>query len=300
MTGIRFPLLTTERYLNAVEAAKAQIIKRIQEPTEAQFKTVSANAYPVWFVVCVLIALALVMFFSFWISAGKEAAAVGLVLDDLPSKYSRLSQTWADLSVGFMLGMGESGAVLFLVAAGTVAVMAGTSNIFGRNINITAWIFRGFALLCASYAVVSNVTITLTDPVASASVLQWLVSVGNPLTVLGLGVLLERIVIDALRAGSERKTRLNQALAEYGEVLTNPERHEYYKRALFDCLYSEIIRYKAERDILANVLPTVETDQQYKRWLVGSEYQAHIDQANYELDGASIPFLSHQISDSAA
>src|SRR5664279_2812105 len=148
MTGIRFPLLTTERYLNAVAAAKSQIVKRVQEPTEAQFKTVSVNAYPLWFVACVLIALAVVMFFSFWISAGKEAAAVGLVLDDLPGKYSRLSQTWADLSVGFMLGMGESGAVLFLVAAGTVAVMAGTSNIFGRNINITAWIFRGFALLC--------------------------------------------------------------------------------------------------------------------------------------------------------
>src|SRR5260221_4603973 len=127
---IRFPLLNQERYLNAVEAAKSQVVKHIQEPAEVQFRTVSVSAYPAWFVICVLGALGLVMFFSFWISAGKETAAVGLVLDDLPHKYGRLSQLLADLSVVFILCMGEAGAVLFLVAAGTVAVMAGATNIY--------------------------------------------------------------------------------------------------------------------------------------------------------------------------
>ncbi len=103
-----------------------------------------------------------------------------------------------------------------------------------------------------------------------------------------------------LRASSECKLRYNQALADYSVVITNPTTHEYYNRALFDCLYAEIIRYKAERDILGNVLSMVESDQQYRRWLVGSEYHAHMDQANYDLSSASLPFLSEAINDTTA
>lgn len=292
MDNIRFPILNTERYLNAVEAAKEIIRRRIQMPTVQQFKQTSISAYPAWFSRAIIIALVVVMLSSFFISSGKQVAAFGLVFDTLPDNFNHLSTVWSNLSIVFMLLMSEIGAVLFLVASGTVAELAPTIRVFRRDLNVTKWIFRLFALLCAGYAIASNVSITVLDPVAKVGFIQWLASIGIPLTVLGLSMLLERIVIDALHASNEQKARHEKALADYETVVNDPTKHEYYNRALFDTLYAEIGRYKADRERLGDVWALAESRQDVRQWLVGSEYQAHLALAEFDLGGApALPFF---------
>src|SRR5258706_13172114 len=99
--NVRFPLLTTERYLNAVESAKDTIRKRVQPPTPDQFKNLSVSAYPAWFSKSIIGSLALVMLASFFISSGKQVAAFGLVYDDLPGRFTHLSPFWSNLSIVF-------------------------------------------------------------------------------------------------------------------------------------------------------------------------------------------------------
>ena len=292
LTGIRFPLLTTERYLNAVESARDTIRRRVQAPTPEQFKGVSVSAYPAWFSRSIIGALALVMLASFFISSGKQVAAFGLVYDDLPGRFSHLSPLWSGLSIVFMLLMSEAGAVLFLVAAGTIGEIAPPVRVWRWSVNLTKLIFRLFALLCAGYAVASNISITVLNPAASVGFVQWLSAIGIPLTVLGLSMLLERIVIDALHAANEQKARLAKAQLDYETVVNEPQKHEYYNRALFDALYGEMVRYKADRERLGDVLAMVESDQGAKKWLVASEYQAHAQMAEFDLTGGIQPFLS--------
>jgi hypothetical protein len=302
--NIRFPLLTTERYLNAVEAAKDQIRKRIEPPKMEDLRAESVSAYPAWFTRGIIVALLLVLLFSFVISAGKQAAAMGLVMDHLPSRFNHLSSGWADLSIIFMLLMSEVGAVLFLVASGTLAAKVHATPLYRRTkkdgtvrvyeLNITQLIFRLFAVLCAAYAILSNVTITVLDPLAGiAGFLQWMVSVGIPLTVLGLGIMLERIVIDSLRSDTEMQMQHAVKMREYQNAVSDPTQHEYFKRALFDALYQEIIRYKAERDKLGSFMTVVETEQDAKKWLVLQEYSAHKSMAEFDIEsgGTVNPFL---------
>jgi hypothetical protein len=88
LPAVRFPILSTDRYLNAEKAAKEAINKRIEEPKLDQFKATTSTHYPTWFTGSVMFALVCVLFFSFWVSSGKQAAASGLVFDHLPNKFS--------------------------------------------------------------------------------------------------------------------------------------------------------------------------------------------------------------------
>ncbi len=292
-TGIRFPILTTERYLNAVETAKDLIRKRVQPPQLTQFRSTSVSVYPTWFSRSIIGALFVVMASSFFISSGKQVAAFGMVFDGLPDNFNHLSSLWANLSIVFMLLMSEIGAVLFLVASGTIGEVAPPVTVLGKSINVTKLIFRLFALLCAGYAIASNISITVLDPVAKVSFIQWMASIGIPLTVLGLSMLLERIVIDALHASNEQKARYERAVIDFEAVVNSPEKHEHFNRVLFDALFAEMTRYSADRKRLGDVLSVVETSQDAKRWLVSSEYQAHQEAALFSLEaGANSPFLS--------
>jgi len=291
-TDIRFPILTTERYLDAVERAKKSIRERIEPPKIEHFKVDHGSAYPQWFTVSVIVALTLVLLFSFVISAGKQVAAMGLVLDDLPVNHNRLSGLWVNVSIIFMLLMSEIGAVLFLVAAGTLAERVQKSAFFRWTINWPQQVFRLFAMLCAGYALISNVTITLINPVNSvAAVLQWFMSIGIPLTVLGLGIMLERIVIDSLKSNAEQTARFNLAMADYRAVIDDPTRHEYYKQALADNIFQEMNRYKPDRLKLLTAFPDIETNQEVKLWLVTSEYRAHKRMEQFDMEVAVSPFL---------
>jgi hypothetical protein len=269
--SIVFPILTTDRYLTAVDNAAALVRERLQARA-------TGSRYPKWFTRSVIAGLLLVMGSSFFISSGKQIAAFGMVFDDLPNKFNHLSSGWAGFSIVFMLLMSEAGAVLFLVASGTIGESAPPVIILGRRVNFTKIAFRLFALLCASYAIASNITITALDPVQKVSFIQWMASIGIPLTVLGLSMLLERIVIDAIGADNDRKA-----------LVADPTLHEAYKSILYDCLWTELNRYKAQRGLLESM---VETDSRYKRWIISGEYAAHQDAEDMLSIEASNPFLA--------
>jgi hypothetical protein len=291
VASIRFPMLTTERYFNAVATAKEALKKHIAPPNIEQFKSTASAAYPAWFSRSIIAALFVVMASSFFISSGKQVAAFGLVFDHLPDRFNHLSALWSNLSIVFMLLMSEVGAVLFLVASGTIGEVAPAVNLFGRSINLTKWVFRLFALLCAGYAIASNVSITMLDPVANVSFIQWMASIGIPLTVLGLSMLLERIVIEALKAGTEQKLRYEKAIAVYQATLDDPTKHELYPRYLSDALYAELVRYKADREKLTAIQPYLDNDPDAKKWLVASEYQAHKNADALSLESLPQRFL---------
>lgn len=283
-----FPILTTDRYLAAVQSAFDIVKERIQEPDPKHYTDSASGRYPKWFTRAVIAGLLLVMASSFFISSGKQIAAFGMVFDDLPGKFNHLSSGWAGLSIVFMLLMSEAGAVLFLVASGTIGESAPPIIALGHRINLTKITFRLFALLCASYAIASNITITELDPVQKVSFIQWLASIGIPLTVLGLSMLLERIVIDAIGASNERKVRYEKALNDYQAVVFDPTLHDAYKNILADCLWVELSRLKANRELLE---PLVRSDPRYKRWIASSEYAAQEATDDALRIEASNPFL---------
>lgn len=287
---VRFPILSTDRYLNAQQAAKDAVKKRIEEPKQDQFNAEVTSRFSSRFIQSVWAGLIITLLASFWISAGKQVAAAGLVFDPLPEQYTHLSEFWSQVSIGATLILSEVGAILFLVSAGTIAHNAPMSTIGGRQVNVTQLVLRIFAFACAGYAILSNVTITILHPQGSVAAVQWFISIVIPLIVLGLGILVERIVIDGMRTKAERDRRFNLAMQDYNAVIAAPEKHDYYPAVLLDSIYDEIMKLKANRERLGELLPLVQSDQQYKVWLVQAEYAAHQQSNSLQMDGAN-PFL---------
>lgn len=264
---LRFPLLSAARFAEANERAKEAIRKGLQPPDFEQFKANVVSEFPRWFSVLIWSVLVGVMIFSFVISAGKQAAAAAMLFDHLPSKFSRLSDLWSTISVAFMLLLSELGAVLFLVAAGTLANSAPRM----RSVNVVAWLFRLCAILCASYAIISNATITVLDPVPQAAVLQWAVSIGVPGLVLGLGIMLERLFIDSMRMRTEQKMLYKRAMTDYDTIRNNPALHASWSAVLADEMWREMTKYKRERDMLETIAGD---DREVRRTMLILEFQA--------------------------
>src|SRR5262249_52516308 len=147
-----------------------------------------------------------------------------------------------------------------------------------RGINLVAWMFRGFAGLCAAYAVVSNVSVTLLDPVPAVSVLQWLESIGIPVTVLGLGTLMERLGVEAMAQREKNKAEYEMAHSDYKALLKDPTRHTAWGEVLTNILYEEMTRLKRHRELIEAALDEMGADNpQVKAYLVAAEIQAHVN-----------------------
>lgn len=289
MTTLQFPILSTQAYQDATAKAKALIRERVDAPQWAAFERSATRIHPRWFTGLILGALVAVMVFSFTISAGKQIASASMLFDNMPEKFAHLSTGWAGFSIVFMLLLSELGAVLFLIAAGTIAHDAPT----WRGINPVAWMFRGFAGLCAAYAVVSNISVTLLDPVPAVGLLQWLTSIGIPITVLGLGTMLERLVVDALTQRGKQKVEYEIALRDYHALIANPETHIAWGQVLTSVVYEELTRLKKNREQIEATFAEIGAERSTLRaHLVRAEIQAHSTGNALALEASTNPFLS--------
>jgi hypothetical protein len=267
---IRFPVLPASQYITVLDRTSERVRAQLRPPEEKNYRTKSASVYPRWFMALIGLVLFVVMIFSFFVSAGKQAAAMGLLLDDLPSHFNHLSSYWANLSIVFMLGLSELGTVLFLIVAVPLARNVSPLSFGPISFNPMQLIFRLFAILCAAYAIVANTTITALDTVREAVVLQWLVTLGIPALVLGLGMILERMVIASLETRGEANLQYEKARREYTDYFNDPMTHPNYPIILADMLYQEMYRVRSVQAVMKQL---VDTDPRYKSYLISAEYK---------------------------
>lgn len=278
---VRFPVLGASQYLAVLDRASEKVRSQIRPPLKKNYQAESVSIYPRWYLAGIITVLLMVLTFSFVISAGKQAAAMGLILDPLPGKFSHLSALWSNLSIAFMLALSELGTVLFLVAAGTLGRTVEPVRIGSLCFNPLKWSFRFFAVLCAAYAIVSNTTITALDLVQSAVVLQWLVTLGIPSIVLGLGMMLERMIVDALDARSEAQAYYKKAYQDYEMFVADPTLHPNYPVVLTDMLYQEMLHVRAVQGIIKSL---IDADPRYKGRIVSAEYKSQQEAAQIDLN----------------
>jgi hypothetical protein len=290
------PGLTSERWLNARQRAQETIRNSVKQPVESAYSLPAFSSYPNWLIRGIVGLLAVVAFSAFWISAGKQVSATALILDPLVTDYHRLSGQWVDASILLVLAMGEAGSILFSIAA---SVLAGDPVHLKRfSFKPTALIFRCFAFICAMFAILANVTITAIHRANGAEFYAWFLTLAAPCLVLAIGLVIERLVMQSLKARAEQKSRYAGALIEYQKTQDDPELHKDFKAVWARAVYDEMIRYKKDRDL---ILPLVNDDPQIKALLVQREYQNHMVWEAFEmrLDALPRPTLAPPVTESA-
>lgn len=240
-TSIKFPVLTTERYEAAVEKAKKLVQDRLRKPELSDFSGDEMSSYPRWLIIVLLALLVVVMTGSFIFSAGKQVAVVSLLIDELPSQYHRLSDIWSGIAIGSTLLVSELGSVLFLVSAGVFSETSG---------RVAGIVLRLFAVGCASLAIMCNIAVAAIDTPANVAAVGWFVSFLIPSIVLGLGVILEQVVLSSLKARLDQRAQYELALRDYRAAIGDPAKHIDYGSILTPLVFEEMIRRQRERETI--------------------------------------------------
>jgi hypothetical protein len=255
------PHLSAERWQQARQRAIETVRASVPEPEPSHYiSRQGISTFPAWFTKSLIALLMIVAGAAFWMSAGKQVMAAGMLITPL-STSPRLSPLWGDAAIILSLAFGELGAILFQVAA---SVFDGR----GRRL-----VFRTFAVLCAALAVIANVSITATHQVGEVAVFEWFMTLIPPVAVLGIGMLIEGLVMFSLKARAEQRAAYQAAMDEYRRVQASPDKHPDFGRTWAKAIFDEMCRYKRDRDL---ILPLVEQDRAVMLQLVQREYADHM------------------------
>ena len=247
-TNLKFPILSADRYGAVEEKARQRVRERIRKPEFSMFAEGSISSRPKWLIYSIMTLLFIVMAGAFVFSAGKQVAVISMLIDELPGQYQRLSTTWATLAVGSTLLVSEFGSVLFMVSAG---VFGGEKVNFWRfAVSPYAMLFGVFAIACASLALICNVAVAAIDTPASVSAVSWFTSVLIPSIVLGIGVILERIILGDIERRDAQRINYGVALKQYQLAIADPTSDPDYGLVLTPLVFEEIMRLKRDRDIV--------------------------------------------------
>lgn len=239
---IKFPLLSTERYEGVVERAKDIIKGKLRKPELSDFSGDETSAHPRWLIIVLLSLLVIVMTCAFIFSAGKQVAVVSLLIDELPGQYHRLSEVWAGFAIASTLLVSELGSVLFLVSAGVFGE--------GRRLSLVSILLRTFALGCATLALLCNIAVAAIDTPANVAAVSWFTSILIPFIVLGLGLILEQVVLSSLKARTRQKLDYELALKQYRDAVADPALHSAYGHLLTSLVFEEMVKRQREREML--------------------------------------------------
>jgi hypothetical protein len=210
------------------------------------------SKYPGWFTFGFTVMLMIVAIGAFWVSAGKQIAATDLTLNPIAKDFSsKLSSTWADIGIIMTLLLGEIGTILFSAASAIYPSKDVYFIVRGNKVHPIMLFFRLGSFLSAGFALVGNVTITMVhkDNNAGIDVFKWFLTIGAPVIVLFIGLLLERQLLAYFEDRAIAQELFNKNHAVWELAHTDTENHPSYKKFLFTQILAQLKQLsKANRE----------------------------------------------------
>ena len=212
--------LTYPAWAKVKEGALDALRHDLSEPTLDQFMQARISRYPTPLVIGAIVAMVLIASFAFIISAGKELVVADRVLSSIPEQYG-VALWWQHLAMIAILLLGEIGALSFALA----------SSLFAQQSAVQVGL-RIASVVSACLALLGNITLTALDPHPGEIVFAWTITLFPPLTVLAVGLVGERMLLEYL-IGREQAISDYQAARQRRELrVLNAPAEPTYRNAL--------------------------------------------------------------------
>lgn len=232
------PHLSSARWEKARRIAKNRVVDGLIEPkyTDYDERPPSLLGPKARWVIGFLLALVAVA--AFWISAGKQISASTMLFKPLVVGQEHLSDTWSDGAVIAGLALGEAGTISFSLFS---AVLAGQAiTLRGLTFKPRGVMFRILSVACAFLAVLANITITAIHDETGFTVFAWFVTLAPPMIVIGIGLVIESMVLQGHLERAEAEAKFAKAHQEYEFYTLNPDKHGTFNERWYICIYEEI------------------------------------------------------------
>jgi hypothetical protein len=285
---LTFPMLDSNRWQAVRKQAMGLLNNTVEKPELKDFKGDDRSPYPKLLTWSLTIALFVIMIFTFLFSSTKQVIATSQIVDSLAQLFG-VDPRWLSATSIMWLFAGEIGALSFSIGS---AVFPGELITIGKyTFRPYALIFRFASFLCAGVAVLANMAVTQLDPNSKIPFYQWVVTITAPLLVLAIGLLFERMILEAMVTRKENRARFDTAMAEWklvtGDTENHPKFHEYLRSAIWD----EINKSPKRKAVLES---WVTVDDRYRVAIVDREIESHnlwSGTSQISLEGDSNGFL---------
>jgi hypothetical protein len=251
--------LTTQRWENARAQAERTIRERLQEPTRRQFRA-GDSEYPPALIVAVIVLMIVVAVAAFYLSALKEVTVTDITLTTLVNNFQKLTDRNVVIGTLAVLALSEAGSLLFGFASRVISKQARVRMLL-----------RAFQALCVLVAVIANVSITMAHPAPAVAVFDWLITVGAPLLVIGIGLILEELSADWLAANVVSVLAFNSAVKQYQTESAQPDRHSDFYAVWGQAILDQLIQQsKHNREIIPAL---IEVDPRVRQMIVYRQFE---------------------------
>lgn len=267
----KFPVLDPENFNrirdNAISYAISRVVKPVFNESDAE-----VSDYPRSFLRPVNALLLLEAILSFFISAGKQALAIYMIMSPVAERLgSGLGLVWMIIAVLGGIVLSEAGSLLFQIVA--VPLSRGSKNV--------KRIFYVYSVMCVALALLGNVVITsthqFTDPLFN--VYLWFFTIFNPILVLGVGTVYERQFMMRIVAYASAKKVHRESVVKYDKLIADPESLPDFKANFVSDLIQAM--KVANPRMVGGLLKESPTN---RHWLAAMEYRSQLNQSMLDLN----------------
>lgn len=206
----------------------------LPEPSLSDFIKREVNKYPPALMKIGTAAMILISLFAFIISAGKEWVIANRVFSSIPERYG-IAPLWQIFALVAVLLLGEIGALSFALA----------SSLFGSQKGIRI-LLRIASVTCAALALLGNLTLFFLDFDQHRGELLFdiVITVFSPLTVLAVGLVGERMLLEQLGTRQSAIAAYQAALEARENLIKNSLANTSYLAALQSLWAVTIVQYQ--------------------------------------------------------
>lgn len=254
------PHLNSNRWEKTIVKAKQQVVNSLTKPRLEDYVKESFNTASRLQNRVIIGALVVVAIAAFWLSAGKQISATATLLEPVAGDSAHLSRGWSDIGVIASLALGEVGTILFSAACSWLS-----------EDKFKVIIFRVFSIICAMFAILANITITMKYGEGS-TLYGWFLTLAPPLTVIAIGLMIESLLMRSVRSRAEAQHAYDTAMKDYDYYCERPEMHPTYNRRWYEGIFDEMCYYRPAKE---TILALVADNEQYRAVIVLREKEYH-------------------------
>lgn len=257
--GTKYPRLSEEDRQAAYAQARELLLTRVQRPERDQYRSAGVSEYPLWLVLTVAVMLIIILLAGAQVSFYRVyRAGYELYLETIPNP-SQASR---------------AGYATFLLSEFPVIVgfMAGRIYFRGRERWLMAIpvVFGLLVAFTANWVIIQPHTFW-----------SWLDTVSPPVAVLSVSLILERVILQALRDRAENERAYNAALSAWQTAVREPERHPAFVGILANVLWDAWKKGKSAKVIgqmpIADRRFIVRREMQAEQWFTEDTFQETVE-----------------------
>lgn len=266
--------LNAAQWEHAKANAQTIIRRRLIKPNKSVYLAADSK-YPLVVRIFSVLLLLIVTIAAGAVSAGKQIVAAAVMYAGLAAEHTdRLAPGYITLAIVSLLALAEFSVIAFGYGARvSVSRRQFTARVKEWRISVSAGsVLRALQLVGVVIALGGNLTAFELTYTASVWAFDLLITLTAPLTVIGVGVMIENMIVESLARRRGALERYNAELIAFNESYADPAKHREWYSVWGESILDALRANSANTTLIDQMIAE---DPKARQLIVKAEYDRH-------------------------